>query len=394
MTHDVADAVVIGGGATGTSIAWQLARRGAGRVVLLEKTGIAAGGTGWSSALIRQHYTHEALARMALHSLRVFERFDEIVGGDAGFRRLGFLVLVKPEDAAALTANVAMHQSIGIESSVLSPDEVGELEPRIAREDVGAAAWEPGSGYADPVGATAGFAEAARRNGADLRVNVGVEAIVAGLHGVERVETSVGPIATRTVVVAAGYRSRELVAPLGVDLPLTPVRHDIAIVARTPDFGPPHPIISDRINGSYFRPEGDDMTLIGTTAADEGHEDPEVEQTREPYPEDTETLVLRFWRRFPSQEEATLRRGYTGVYDCSPDLQPLLGPVPQVPGLHVAAGFSGHGFKLSPVVGELVAERIIDGRSTLVDLDLFSPNRFAEGRPIRSPRAYSVSTLG
>jgi glycine/D-amino acid oxidase-like deaminating enzyme len=394
MTRDVADVVVIGGGATGTSIAWQLARRGAGRVVLIEKAGIAAGGTGWSSALIRQHYTHEALARMALHSLRVFERFDEIVGGDAGFRRLGFLVLVKPEDAATLAANVAMHQSVGIESSVLSPDEVGELEPRIARDDIGAAAWEPGSGFADPVGTTAGYAEAARRNGAELRVNVEAEAIVAGPDGVERVETSAGPIATRTVVVAAGYRTRELVRPLGVDLPVTPVRHDIAIVARTPDFGAPHPIISDRINGSYFRPEGDEMTLIGTTAADEGHEDPEVEQTREPYPEDTETLVMRFWRRFPSQEEATLRRGYTGVYDCSPDLQPLLGPVPQIPGLHVAVGFSGHGFKLSPVVGEAVAERIIDGRSPLVDLDLFSPNRFAEGRPIRSSRAYSVSTLG
>ena len=391
---DLADVVVIGGGSTGTSIAWHLARRGAGRVVLLEKAAIAAGGTGWSSGIVRQHYTHATLARMALRSLRVFERFDEIVGGDAGFRRLGFLVLVKPEDAATLAANVAMHQSVGIESSVLSPAEVGELEPRIAHDDVGAAAWEPGSGYADPVGATAGYAEAARRNGADLRVNVCAEAIVAGPHGVERVETSAGPIATRTVVVAAGYRTRELVAPLGVDLPLTPVRHDIAIVARTPDFGRPHPIISDRINGSYFRPEGDDMTLIGTTAADEGHEDPEVEQTREPYPEDTETLVMRFWRRFPSQEEATLRRGYTGVYDCSPDLQPLLGPVPQVPGLHVAVGFSGHGFKLSPVVGELVAERIIDGRATLVDLDLFSPHRFAEGRPIRSSRAYSVSTLG
>lgn len=394
MTHDAADVVVIGGGAIGTSVAWQLARRGAGRVVLLEREGIAAGGTGWSSALIRQHYTHEALARMALRSLEVFERFGEVVGGDAEFRRTGFLVLVKPEDAATLAANVAMHQGVGIDAHVLTADEVGELEPRIARDDIVSAAWEPRSGYADPVGASAGYADAARRHGADLRVGVRAERIVAGERGVERVETSAGPIATRTVVVAAGYRTRELVAPLGVELPITPVRHDIALVGRTPDFGHPHPIVSDRINGSYFRPEGADLTLIGTTAADEGHEDPEVEQTREPYPEDTETLVLRFWRRFPSQEEATLRRGYTGVYDCSPDLQPLLGPVPAVPGLHVAVGFSGHGFKLSPVVGELIAEQIIDGATTLVDIDLFSPNRFAEHRPIGSSRAYSVSTLG
>jgi glycine/D-amino acid oxidase-like deaminating enzyme len=394
MTRDVADVVVIGGGSAGTSIAWQLARRGAGRVVLVEKDGIAAGGTGWSSALIRQHYTHEVLARMALESLHVFERFDEVVGVDAGFQRCGFLVLVKPEDAAPLAANVAMHQSVGIESSVLTPDEVGELEPRIARDDIGAAAWEPGSGYADPVGATTGYAEAAKRNGADLRIGVTVERIVAGPSGVECVETDKGAIATRTVVVAAGYRTRGLVAPLGIDLPITPIRHDIAIVGRTVDFGPRHPIVSDRINGSYFRPEGADMTLIGTTAAHEGHVDPEVEQTREPYPDDTETLVMRFWRRFPTQENATLRKGYTGVYDCSPDLQPLLGPITEIPGLHVAVGFSGHGFKLSPVVGELIAERIVDGRTTLVDIDFFAPNRFAEGRPIGSTRAYSVGTLG
>lgn len=394
MTRDAADVVVIGGGSAGTSIAWQLARRSAGRVVLVEKDGIAAGGTGWSSALVRQHYTHETLARMAVQSLHVFERFDEVVGGDAGFRRCGFLVLVKSEDAAPLAANVAMHQRVGIESSVLTPDEVGELEPRIARDDIGAAAWEPGSGYADPVGTTAGYAEAAKRNGADLRIGVTAQKIVAGANGIERIETDKGSIATRTVVVAAGYRTRDLVSPLGVVLPITPIRHDIAILGRTPEFGPRHPIISDRINGSYFRPEGEDMTLIGTTSAHEGHVDPEVEQNREPYPDDAETLVMRFWRRFPSQEDATLRKGYTGVYDCSPDLQPLLGPVADMPGLHVAVGFSGHGFKLSPVVGELIAEQIVDGRTTLVDIDFFAPNRFAEGRPISSARAYSVGTLG
>ncbi|MCC6790408.1 MAG: FAD-binding oxidoreductase, partial [Thermomicrobiales bacterium] len=258
----------------------------------------------------------------------------------------------------------------------------------------GSAAWEPQSGYADPVGVTNGYAEAARRNGAELRIGATVTAIVAGPAGIERVETDQGAIETRNVVVAAGYRTKELVAPLGVDLPITPIRHDIAIVGRTAAFGPRHPIISDRINGSYFRPEGRDMTLIGTTAADEGYVDPEVEQTREPYDHDTETLVGRFIRRFPSQEDATLRRGYTGVYDCSPDLQPLLGPAGGIDGLHVAVGFSGHGFKLSPVVGELIAERVLEGRTSFVDIDFFSPNRFAEGRPITSARAYSVGTLG
>ena len=195
-------------------------------------------------------------------------------------------------------------------------------------------------------------------------------------------------------MVAAGYRTRALLAPLGVDVPLTPVRHTIAIVRRTPGFGSPHPIVSDRVLGSYYRPEGGELTLIGTTAAHEGRVNPDVERAPAPTLEDEATLAERFAERFPSQQQASLQRGYTGVYDCSPDLQPLLGPLPSIAGLHIAAGFSGHGFKLSPAVGELVAEQIVDGRTSLVDIGLFSPNRFAENRPIVAAHGYVAATLG
>jgi sarcosine oxidase, subunit beta len=391
---DTADVVVVGGGCAGTSIAWQLARRGAGRVILLEKRGIAAGATGWSSAIVRQHYTHEALARMALRALGIFERFGEVVGGDAGFRRVGFLALVGPGDAAALAENVAMHRRVGIDAQVLTPEQLCELVPRLTGEGVGAAAWEPRAGYADPAGATAGYVEAGRRLGVEHRVGVTVTGFGVGPRGVERVETSDGPIETRAVVVAAGFRTRELLAPLGFDVPLTPVRHAITIVQRTPDFGPTHPTISDRVFGSYYRPEGADLTLIGTTAPYDGRVDTAVEVDRTTDDEETATLIGRFCRRFPTETAGVLRRGYTGVYDCSPDLQPMLGPVPGVDGLHIACGFSGHGFKLSPVVGELVAEKVVDGRTTLGDIDLFSPARFFEDRPITSPHPYTVATLG
>jgi sarcosine oxidase, subunit beta len=394
VSREVADVVIVGGGATGTSIAWHLAQRGAGRVVLIEREAIGAGGTGWSSAIIRQHYTHETLARMALRSLQVFEQFEEVVGGTAEFHRTGFLVLVKPEDAGTLAANVEMHRRVGIEATVLTGDQVRDLEPRINCDDILAAAWEPRSGYADPVAVAKGYADAAQRNGAEILSGTSVESIVTGPAGVEEVMTNRGRISTRTVVVAAGFRTCELVALHGVSLPITPIRHDIAIVGRSPNFGPPHPIISDRINGSYFRPEGIELTMIGTTAADEGYVDAEVEVNREPYPEDTEKLVSRFSSRFPNQDDATLRRGYTGTYDCSPDLQPLLGPVAAIPGLHVAVGFSGHGFKLSPVIGELMADLILNGQSTIADNDFFSPDRFETGEAIQSTRAYSVGTLG
>ena len=393
MTN-VADVVVIGGGCAGASIAWRLAERRAGRVILVEKRGIAAGATGWSSAIVRQHYTHPALATMALRALRIFERFDEIVGGDAGFRRVGFVALVAPGDAEALAANVTMHRSVGIDAHVLTPEQLCELVPRLTAEGVGAAAWEPEAGYADPVGATAGYVEAGRRLGVEHRVGVTVTGLQVGPTGVEAVRTDAGPIETRIIVVAAGYRTRDLLAPLGVDVPLTPVRHPIAIVQRTPEFGPGHPTVSDRVFGSYYRPEGAELTMIGTTAPYDGRVNADVEVDRTPDGDENLTLVGRFCRRFPTEAAAALRRGYTGVYDCSPDLQPMLGPVRDIPGLHLAVGFSGHGFKLSPVVGELVAEKLVEGRTTLVDIDLFSPSRFAEARPIASRHTYSVATLG
>jgi glycine/D-amino acid oxidase-like deaminating enzyme len=343
---------------------------------------------------VRQHYVHEVLARMALHALRVLERFDEVVGGDAGFRRVGFLAVFGPRDVEAVQANVAMQRSVGIDAQLLWPEDVGRLEPRMALDDVAVAAWEPQSGYADPVGVTAGYAAAARRHGAELRVGIAARRLIVGARGVEAVETSHGTIATRTVVVAAGYRSAALLRPLGVALPLRPIRHAVAIVQRTAGFGRPHPVISDRIHGGYFRPEGEELTLVGATGALEGREDPEVEVDRAPGADETVALVQRFGRRFPSEEGAGVRRGYTGVYDCTPDLQPILGPIPGVDGLHVAAGFSGHGFKLSPVVGQLIAERILHGRTALVDLEVFSVARFVHGRPLRAPHPYSVATLG
>ncbi len=391
---ETADVVVIGGGCTGTSIALQLARRGAGRIVLLEKTAIAAGATGRSSAIVRTHYTHEALARMSLAALQTFERFDEVIGGDAGFRRAGLLVLLGPADAEAVAANVEMHRQVGIEAYALTLLELAELEPRLNLEGIGAIAWEPRSGYADPVLTASAFAEAARRLGVDQRVGVTANTLVVGPSGVERVETTNGSIATRTVVVAAGYRTRELLAPLGFDVPLRPIRHTIAVVQRSSGFGRPHPTISDRVGGAYYRPEGQQLTLVGASSPFDGTEDPAVEVDRSPDPADESLLVSRFCHRFPSEETAGLRRGYTGVYDCSPDLQPILGPVPGIAGLHVAVGFSGHGFKLSPITGELIAEKIVDGRTRLVNIDLFSPGRFAEDRLIASTHSYSVATHG
>jgi sarcosine oxidase, subunit beta len=391
---DAADVVVIGAGCTGTSIAWQLAARGAGRVVLIDRQAIAAGATGRSSAIVRMHYVHEVLVRLALRSRQVFENFSAIVGAESGFRRVGFLAIYGPDDVHSLEANVAMQRRIGVDAQLLDAVGVLEVEPRLVADDIGAAAWEPDSGYADPVLTAQGFASAAEQLGVERRLGISVLALETGAHGVESVVTSGGRIATRSVVVAAGYRSAALLQPLDIDLPVTPVRHAIAIVERSADFGSVHPVVADRITTSYYRPEGARLTLLGFSPPFDGEVDAEVERDRLPSDAETHVLVERFCRRFPSQEVAVLRRGYTGVYDVTPDLQPYLGPIDEIPGLHVAFGFSGHGFKLSPAVGELIAENIVTGQTSLVDIKFFRPSRIAENRPIVAEHTYSVVTLG
>lgn len=395
LMNETADVVVIGGGVMGTSIAWNLAKRGARQVALIERDGIAAGATGKSSAIIRTHYTHEVLARMALRARGIFENFDDVVGGEAGFTRTGFIIIVSPKDVETARNIVDMNHGVGITAQVMMLDELAQHEPRmnIAPEITGAAVWEPDSGFADPHLTACAFGDAARRAGVKIRTGICVAAIRAQADQIQGVETDHGFIETRTVVVAAGYRTRDLLAPFEFDAPVTPVRHTMAILKRTDDFGVAHPVISDRVLGEYLRPDVGDLTLVGTTAPFDGVIDYNVEDERGADEEHLHELAHRFWQRFPTQGEASLRGGFTGIYDCSADLQPLLGPIPNVEGLFIACGFSGHGFKLSPVVGELMAEKILQGKTTLVDIDFFNPARFIENRPIKMQYAYSVTTL-
>ncbi len=390
---ETADVVVVGGGSTGTSIAWRLAQMGAGRVVLLERRGLAAQATGVTAGIVRTHYTHETLARMALRARRFFENFGDETGGDAGFRRAGFLALLGPDDVETVAANVAMHRDLGINAFILSPDEIREIEPRLALFGIGAAAWEPESGYADPVRATLSFADAARRCGAELRVGVGADSIDTDGSSVTGVATNAGYISTPAVVVANGFSSRALVAPLGIDLPLTPIRHAVALMQRAAHFGKPHPIISDRVQGSYYRPRDDGQTMVGKTAPYDGDEDPDADAWPAPQPAILQTLAARYRRRFPNQGAPAVNSATSGLYDCAPDLQPLLGPAPDVAGLHLAVGLSGHGFKLSPIFSQMLAEQMLTGRSSQFDITLFSPARFIQERRIVPQHAYSVSTL-
>jgi glycine/D-amino acid oxidase-like deaminating enzyme len=287
-----------------------------------------------------------------------------------------------------------MNNAVGIGSRVLTPDELHALEPRLdpAAEFTGAAVWEPESGFADPYLTAQSYAAAAKDKGVEIRVGTRVESIRAN-GKVQGVVVDGETIEASKIIVAAGYRTKELVAPFGFDAPLTPVRHTMAVVQRTKDFGAAHPVISDRVFGVYFRPDVGNLTLVGTTAPYDGQVDYAIESERPADEGHVENQAERFLRRFPSEQAASLRDGFSGVYDCSADLQPLLGPLPGVEGLYIMCGFSGHGFKLSPAIGELMAEKVLEDKTSLVDIDFFRPSRFIENKPIKMQFSYSVPTL-
>lgn len=261
-----AEVVVIGGGVIGASTAFQLAKRGVRDIVLLERRRLGAGATGKSGALVRAHYANVHESRLTLESLRIFRNWDEEVGaGSCGFEATGFVQVVSPADEAKLRANVAAQQAIGIETSVVSADEVREIEPLMRTDDLTYAAFEPNSGYADPNGTLYGFAAAAAARGAAICTETEATAILVAGDRVVGVETSAGRIATGTVVLAGGAWADRLLLLLGLDFGLTPERVQV-VIFRWPaeiDQRRRHRVVIDATRSSWFRPEGFNSTLIG-----------------------------------------------------------------------------------------------------------------------------------
>jgi sarcosine oxidase, subunit beta len=373
-----ADVVVIGGGANGTSTAFHLTLLGVRNVVLLERRELAAGATGKSGALVRMHYTNETESRLAHESLRVFRNFGEIVGGDCGFEGVGFVQLVGPQFAAALHRNVERQQRLGINTRAITPAEVREILPGCEIADVGAAAWEADSGFADPAATAFAFAEAARNRGATIETGVEVLRVLTEGGRVTGVETSAGRIATSQVVIVAGAWASTLLGPLGLDYGLMPHRIQVSIFHWPAGFTQRHPAVIDAIHKAWWRPEGRASTLIGVELG-VSHGDPEKfhEGVDEPYVAGCRAALAARWPRFAG---ATMRGGWAGMIMMSPDGRPIIGPL-GIEGLWGMLGDSGTSFKTSPAIGRCLAEWITTGAASTADLQPFRASRFAEGRP-------------
>ena len=372
-----ADVVIVGGGITGVSIAFHLAERGVRRVVILERRFLGAGGTGRSVGIVRQLYPLRECTEMVLRSLAAFQDFDARVGGHAPYVACGALIGVAPAMRPALERTLALQRALGVRAELHPPDEMARLEPRFDASGLGALLWEPASGYGDPSAATAGYAEAARRGGVRIEQGVAVTALLVEAGAIAGVRTDTGEtIHAPAVVNAAGLWAPEVARMAGLTLPIVIGRHPVFIVERAAGFGPAHPVYLDLAGGTYVRPETGGLTLTGSLTDDERQHpmDPERLGDETGFDEAAQALQ-RTSRAVPGLAEAKLRQGYAGAFDITPDWMPLLDETP-VRGLYVAAGMSGHGFKLAPAVGEMMAARIA-GATPPVGLAPFALDRFA-----------------
>jgi sarcosine oxidase subunit beta len=390
---ETTDIIVIGGGVMGTSIAYHLAKQGEAQVTLLERKSLCNGTTGHSGAIVRQHYSSDFTIRMARDCLAIFQHFDERVGGDCGFVTTGMIVMVNAQGAGALRANVKMQQEQGVETQLIQPEEVGDYAQGYSGTGVALACYEPGTGVADPMATTHCFANRARDFGAMIREGETVTHILTANERVAGVRTDAGDLHASKVVLAANVWSVALAQSIGISLPIIATRHPMLVLRRPNDFGGRsglHAVGLDLTRDIYLRPDSGGMTLIGST------ENVYIQSNPDHYSQGLTEQEISHFRTMaggsiPALSRAVPRGGWAGIYDDTPDFHPILDAVPGYEGLYGAFGFSGHGFKLSPIVGQWMAQLILTGTKPN-DMHHFAFDRFAQGAEIR-PR-YSSGVLG
>lgn len=385
------DVIIIGAGIMGCSTAFQLAQRGL-KVAVLEKGNIGAGSTGKSSAIIRQHYSNELTARMALYSLRVFRDFAEQVGGECGFTQTGFVALVAAKDKEGLEANVNLQRRVGIQTELLSPEALRELMPGVEAADLVAAAYEPESGYADPYLAVNAYAEAARRLGAKIFRDTEVTGIRFAGGKVAGVDTPKETFDVPIVLNCAGPWGARVARMAGAEAPINACRIQVAFFRRPAGYEASHPVVADFIHATYFRPETGSLTLVGLIDPAEAdavvNPDGFSEQVDSEFVLDTgERLV----RRYPVMERSQSTGGYASLYAITPDWHPIIDELLPDSGCFICAGFSGHGFKLGPAVGLLAADMLTGQSNPEFDPHLFRFSRYTENDPVRGRYEYSIA---
>jgi sarcosine oxidase, subunit beta len=375
--------IVVGGGIIGAASAWALAHEGAD-VLLLEAGSFGSASTGKSAAIVRCHYSNPEVVRMAVHSREMFRRLPLHLECEPVYHRTGWLFLVDEADAQLAVDNAEMQDQEGLDS--VDVEDLQEVLPGIDETGIAYALFEPDSGFADPVAATEAYIAATRRLGGEAREGTRAESIEVDGGKVRGVRVGGELLPAETVVLAAGPWSLALGRTAGVELPLEITREQDVVFATAPT--PTVPCaVSSQVDRVYMRPApeaGEDHLLVGRGfPKDYERVDPDAYETEvdDAFETDVRTRVAR---RLPGL--AGMRRvgGRVGLYDVTPDWHPILGRTPAVDGLVLAAGGSGHCFKLAPAIGDLVAASVLGGTVPFADVETFSLERFASGRQLRS----------
>ncbi|MCC6315276.1 MAG: FAD-binding oxidoreductase [Thermomicrobiales bacterium] len=373
MKH-TAEAIVVGAGIMGCAIAHALAERGMTDVLVLDKDAIGRGSTADAAGGIRQQFSTETNIRIAQYSVRVWETYQERFGIDIGLRQQGYLfLLTNPAEEAVFRANLALQQSLGVPSRWVAPPDIAAINPGVVLDDVVGGTFCPEDGWCDTYSATVGFAQAARKLGVQFQEETPVEGITIERGRVVGVRTSTGNVASPLVIICAGPYTRLVGAMAGVELPVDPYRRMSFITEPFEGLPQSLPMTIEFASGLYFHPESHGF-LFGMA----NREEP-IGFSKVVDEEWMIATVERLVERAPAFENARVLRGWAGSYEVTPDANPLVGWVGEPEGLAVAAGFSGHGFMQGPAIGACMAELILDGCVSMVDIAPFRPSRFAEG---------------
>ncbi|OCB52276.1 FAD-dependent oxidoreductase [Mycobacterium vulneris] len=384
-----ADVVIVGGGLEGAAAAWALSQRGVTDVTVLERNTVGSGMTGKSSGIVRCHYGVSSLAAMATVGLDVFENAEEYFGTDIGFRQTGYVVGVGEPNVDNLRKSLAAQREVGVQTEEIDAADVAELWPWADLEPFAAFGWEARGGYGDAYQTAQAFAVSARAAGVRIHQGANVTGLILDRDRVTGVELADGTrVSAGTVVVATGVWTRPFLAPYGLDIPIRVHREQIVTIKPGADIGPV-PVFSDLVSLQYIRPElGGEMLFGNSDLAELELADPDnyLNRATDGF---IDLTVDKVGTRFPGFPDPAITGSYAGCYDVTPDWNPVISAT-GIDGLLVAAGFSGHGFKIAPAVGRLVADLVTEGRSrdSRIPESDFRLTRFAEDNLLTSRYPY------
>ena len=376
-----AEVVIVGGGIVGASIAWHLTQAGCHNVLVVEReTHQGKGSTGKSMGGVRAQFSTPVNIRMSLYSIPFYASFEERMGHPSGYRPQGYLFCAtNDKQMNYLRTNLGKQVELGLKGvRLVSAGEIRGLYPQLRADDIVGGSFCETDGFVDPYSAMVGFTQNAVEHGVQVWRDTEVTAISLDPQGICAVETSRGTVATRKVVNAAGAWAAQVAKLAGVDLPVEPLRRMLVPTEPFDRFPHSAPMIIDMSNGFHFRPEALGFLLAWA--------DPE-ETTGYKMDFDAgfiEKVLTRAAARVPIFEELAVnpKRAWAGLYEMTPDHHPILGAVPEVPGLFLANGFSGHGVMHAPATGKVLSDLIVKGTTDLIDASLLSFTRFAENRLI------------